>query len=198
MKVHGLPIPVGWMMFWFMPIVMAGSAQTALALDFSAERIVKNGESVVTAHVNAKDDRWRFEFSQPQRGADVIIVRADLGTAWVILSRRRQYLVEPITSDHRLTMSERMEGEILREFVGDETLNGYPTELFEITVAGNGQTHQYYRWVTKTERFPLKTVSKQGTWSEEFRRLIFTEQSTLLFELPQRLDPANQSAGTQH
>ena len=198
MTVGGLPIPVGWMVFWFVPIVMAGSVQTALALDFSAERIVKNGESVVTAHVNAKDDRWRFEFSQPQRGASVIIVRADLGTAWLIFSRRRQYLAEPITSDHRLTMSEKMEGEILREFVGDEMLNGYPTELFEVTVAGNGHTHQYYRWVTKTERFPLKTVSKQGKWSEEFRRLIFTEQSPLLFELPQRLDPANQSAGTQH
>jgi hypothetical protein len=198
MTVGGLPIPVGWMVFWFVPIVMAGSVQTALALDFSAERIVKNGESVVTAHVNAKDDRWRFEFSQPQRGASVIIVRADLGTAWLIFSRRRQYLAEPITSDHRLTMSEKMEGEILREFVGDEMLNGYPTELFEVTVAGNGHTHQYYRWVTKTERFPLKTVSKQGKWSEEFRRLIFTKQSPLLFELPQRLDPANQSAGTQH
>lgn len=103
-----------------------------------------------------------------------------------------------MTSDHRLTMSEKMEGEISREFVGNETLNGYSTELFEITVAGNGQTHQYYRWITKAERFPLKTVSKQGKWSEEFRRLIFTEQSPLLFELPQRLDPADQSAGTQH
>ena len=28
-----------------------------------------------------------------------------------------------------------MDGEVLREFVGDETLNGYPTELFEVTVA---------------------------------------------------------------
>ena len=181
MKVRGLPIPVWWMVFWFMLIVLAGSAQTATALDFSAERIVKSEESVVTAHVNAKNDRWRFEFSQPQRGAGVIIVRADLGTAWLILSRRRQYVEEPITSDHRLTMSEKMEGEILREFVGDETLNGYPTELFEVTVAGNGQTHQYYRWVTKAQRFPLKTV-----------------QSPLLFGLPQRLDPADQSAGTQH
>lgn len=195
MKVRGL---VGRMLFWFMAIVMAGSVQPALALDFSAERIVKNGESVVSAHVNAKDDRWRFEFSQPQRGASVVIVRADRGTAWLIFSRRRQYVEEPITSDHRLTMSERMEGEILREFVGDETLNGYPTELFEITVAVNGHTHQYYRWITKAQRFPLKTVSKQGKWSEEFRRLIFTEQSPLLFELPQRLDPANHSAGTQH
>jgi hypothetical protein len=178
-------------------ILTSGTAQTAAALDFSAERIVRNGESVVTAHVNAKDDRWRFEFSQPQRGASVIIVRVDRGTAWLILSRRRQYVEEPITSDHRLTMSEKMEGEILREFIGDETLNGYPTELFEVTVAGNGQTRQYYRWVTKTQRFPLKTVSKQGKWSEEFRRLVFTEQSPLLFELPQRLSPADQSAGTQ-
>ena len=178
-------------------ILTSGTAQTAAALDFSAERIVRNGESVVTAHVNAKDDRWRFEFSQPQRGASVIIVRVDRGTAWLIFSRRRQYVEESITSDHRLAMSEKMEGEILREFIGDETLNGYPTELFEVTVAGNGQTRQYYRWVTKTRRFPLKTVSKQGKWSEEFRRLVFTEQSPLLFELPQRLSPAHQSAGTQ-
>lgn len=198
MKVGGFPTSVEWVVLRFMLIVMAGSVQTATALDFSAERIVKNGESVVTAHVNAKDDRWRLEFSQPQRGASVIIVRADLGTTWRIFSRRRQYVEEPMTRDHRLTMNEKMEGEILREFVGNEMLNGYPTELFEVTVAGNGHTHQYYRWITKAERFPLKTVSKQGKWSEEFRRLIFTEQSPLLFELPQRLDPADQSAGTQH
>lgn len=104
---------------------------------FSAERIVKNGESVVTAHVNVKADRWRFESAQP------------------------------------------------------------PTELFEVTVAEGGHTQQYYRWVTKAQRFPLKTVRKQGTWSEEFRRVIFTEQSPFLFELPRRLDNANPSADTQ-
>ena len=198
MKMRRFSTSIERVVFRFLLIVMAGSAHTAAALDFSAERIVKNGESVVTAHVNAKDDRWRLEFSRPQRGASVIIVREDLGTTWLIFSRRRQYAEEPMTSDHRLTMSEKMEGEIAREFVGNETLNGYPTELFEVTVAGDGQTHQYYRWVTKAERFPLKTVSKRGKWSEEFRRLIFTEQSPLLFELPQRLDPADQSAGTQH
>jgi hypothetical protein len=90
-----------------------------------------------------------------------------------------------------------MEGEISREFVGEETLNGYPTELFEVTVKEDGDTRQYYRWVTKARRFPLKTVSKQGEWSEEFRRVIFTEQSPFLFELPRRLDPANPPATLQ-
>ena len=67
-------------------------------------------------------------------------------------------------------------------------LNGYPTELFEVTVADNGATRHYYQWVTKVERFPIKTVNKQGNWSEEYRHLVFTEQSSFLFELPHRLD----------
>lgn len=169
---------------------ISGPAQQAEALDFSADRIVKNGKSVVKSHVNAKDDRWRFEFAQPQRGASVIIVRVDRGIAWLILSKRRQYFEEPIVSDHRLTVTENMTGEISRELVGDEVLDGRPVELFEVTVALAGETQHYYRWVTKAERFPLKTVSKQGTWSEEFQRLLFTEQSPFLFELPRRLDPA--------
>jgi len=169
-----------------------------MALDFSAERIVKNGKSVVTSHVNAKDDRWRFEFTQPQGGASIIIVRMDHNSSWLILSKRRQYLEVPIAKDHQLAVSETMEGEVSRELVGDETLNGYPTELFEVTVAENGETRQYYQWVTKVQRFPVKTVSKQGQWSEEFRHVVFTKQSSFLFELPRRLDWANPTAETQH
>ena len=75
--------------------------------------------------------------------------------------------------------------------MGDEVLQGVPAELFEVTVNDNGEERQYYRWVTKGQRFPLKTVSKQGEWSEEFRRVVFTEQSRYLFELPQRFDPAD-------
>jgi hypothetical protein len=187
-----------WLLFWLASIPIGGLTQTATALDFSAERIVKNGKSVVTAHVNAKDDRWRFEFAQPQGGASIIIVRMDRHSSWLILSKRRQYLEVPIARDHQLAVSETMEGEVSRELVGHETLNGYPTELFEVTVAENGETRQYYQWVTKVQRFPVKTVSKQGQWSEEFRHVVFTTQSSFLFELPRRLDWANPTAETQH
>ena len=180
-----------WCSGWLAALAFVVMADEVAALDFSADRIVKSGKSVVTAHVNAKDDRWRFEFAQPQGGASIIIVRVDLQSSWLILSRRRQYLELPIADEHRLAVNEKMEGELSREFVGDQILNGYPTELFEATVAENGESRQYYRWVTKGQRFPVKTVSKQGTWSEEFRHLIFTEQSPFLFELPQRLDRVN-------
>jgi hypothetical protein len=178
-------------------ILIGSLTHEAAALDFSAERVVKSGRTAVMAHVNSKDDRWRFEFMQPQGGASVIIVRMDHRKSWLILSKRRQYLEVPIAHDHRLVVTETMEGEISREFVGEETLNGYPTELFEVTVKEDGDTRHYFRWVTKVQRFPLKTVSKQGEWSEEFRRVIFTEQSPFLFELPRRLDPATPPANMQ-
>jgi hypothetical protein len=187
-----------WFLGWLAAFALVVMVDDAMALDFSAERIVKNGKSVVTAHVNAKDDRWRFEFAQPQGGASIIIVRMDRQSSWLILSKRRQYAEVPIVKEHQLAVSETMEGDLSREFVGDETLNSYPTELFEVTVAENGETRQYYQWVTKVQRFPVKTVSKQGKWSEEFRHVIFTTQSPFLFELPRRLDWANPSAETQH
>ncbi len=197
MEPRGLPLSIRQLLIWLLSIATGSVPEPATALDFSAERIVKNGESVITAHVNAKGDRWRFEYAQPQRGASIMIVRMDRQHSWLILSKRRQYLEIPIAADHLLMMTEKMDGEVSRELVGDETLNGHPTELFEVTVAEQGETRQYYRWVTKAERFPLKTVSKQGKWSEEFRRVIFTEQSPFLFELPRRLDNANPSADTQ-
>ena len=197
MNLRGVIVLVGWLISWLIPVVLEGSVQSAAALDFSAEWIIKRGQSVVTAHINAKDDRWRFEYAQPQQGASVMIVRTDKQHSWLILSKRRQYLQIPIATDHLLTVTEKMNGEVSREFVGDETLNGHLTELFEVTVSEDGETRQFYRWVTKAQRFPLKTVSKQGKWSEEFRRPIFTEQSLFLFELPRWLDNAN-PIGTQY
>lgn len=176
---------------WLAACILVGAPYQATALDFSADRILKNGNHVVTAHVNAKSDRWRVELSQPQGGASIIIVRMDLQTSWLILSKRRQYLEVPIATHHLLFVTERMKGEKSREFIGTETLNGYPTELFEVTVSGDGGDRHYYQWVTQVQRFPVKTVSKEGDWSEEFRHVVFTEQSPMLFELPQRLDRAN-------
>ena len=182
---------------WLVLFVLVVMTDDATAFDFSADRIVKSGKKVVTAHVNAKDDRWRFEFAQPQGGASIIIVRMDRQSSWLILSRRRQYLEVPIADEHRMAVGETMEGELSREFIGEQTLNNYPTELFEVTVSENGGERHYYRWVTKVQRCPVKTVSKEGSWSEEFQRLIFTKQSPFLFELPQRLDRANQPVETQ-
>lgn len=155
-----------------------------LAFEFSADRILKEDGKTILAAVKAKDDRWRFEYADPQDWAQACIVRQDRRAAWLIMSPRRLYVEVPIATSHRLFVAEKMEGEIARELIGTQDLHGYPTELFEVTALVQGEPVQYYQWVTSEERFAIKTVSKRGDWSVEYRNLKFTPQWERLFDPP--------------
>jgi hypothetical protein len=166
-------------------------AVPAAAFEFSAQRIAKDDGKVVSAHVNAREDRWRFEYAEPQGDAMVAIIRLDKQAAWLILSKRRVFVEVPIGPEHLLLVSEKMDGEVARELIGKEDLNGFPTELFEVTVMTKGEPKQYYQWVTQAQRFPIKTVSKRGVWSVEYRNVVFARQSSLFFETPRGYVQAN-------
>ena len=179
-------------------VVLASHVSPAWAFEFSAQRIAKDEGKVVSAQVNARDDRWRFEYAQPQSGAMAAIIRLDRQAAWLILSKHRMYREVPIGQEHLLLVSEKMDGEVARELIGKEELNGFPTELFEVTVMTQGESRQYYQWVTQAQRFPIKTVSKRGEWSVEYRNVIFARQSGLLFETPKgyvQANPPSQGGG---
>ena len=172
-------------------VLVVGQASPTGAFEFSAQRIAKDDGKVVSAQVNARDDRWRFEYAEPQGGAMAAIIRLDRQAAWLILSKHRMYKEVPIGPEHLLLVSEKMDGEVSRELIGKEELNGFPTELFEVTVMSKGEPRQYYQWVTQTKRFPIKTVSKRGDWSLEYRNVVFTKQSGLFFEPPRGYVQAN-------
>lgn len=165
-------------------VLLATYATPAWAFEFSADRILKENGKTIRASVKAKADRWRFEYAQPQAGAQVCIVRQDRHSAWLIFSPRRLFVEVPIAPDHLLFTNEKIEGEIARELIGTQDLYGYPTELFEVTAVVNGEPVQYYQWVTSAERFAIKTVSKGGDWSLEYRNLKFTSQWERLFDPP--------------
>jgi hypothetical protein len=156
----------------------------AAAFEFSADRILlKKGHEIIAA-VRAKEDRWRFEYAKPQAGAMARIVRQDRRSAWQIISQRQVFIEVPLEPIDLLYVTEAMDGEIKREFIGTEDLNGYPTELFEVTTLSNGLRNQFYQWVTRDERFSMKTISKAGDWSLEYRNVKFIRQSSRFFEPP--------------
>jgi len=164
--------------------VTLGIGSVAAALEFSAERQVKSQGKLQTAQINFKDDRWRLEFAAPEGRAMAAIYRADLRLVWFIHSRERQYLEVPMKPDDMVLVEERFQGEVSRDLIGTEELNGYPTELFEVMVSRGGEKRQYYQWVTVVERFPIKIVRKNDDWSVEYRRLIFARQPGKYFEPP--------------
>ncbi len=165
-------------------VLAAVLAMPVWAFEFSAERIVKQGGKLTESSVKAKGDRWRFEYREPQAGAQVCIVRQDRQFAWLILSPWRVYAEVPIAQSHLLLVNEKMEGEIARELIGTEELHGYPTELFEVSVLREGERVMYYQWVTAVERFAIRTVSKRGDWWLEYSNVRFTPQWGRYFEPP--------------
>ncbi len=174
-------------------LALLGSVSApAWAFEFSAERIHKSQGKVINAHVNARDDRWRLEYAEPQSGAMAAIVRMDKQVVLLILSKQRMFFEAPIAPEHLLQVSEKMDGEVARELIGTEEVHGFPTELFEVTVIVNGEAKQYFQWVTQTQRFPIKTISKRGDWSVEYRNVVFTKQSSLFFEPPRGYVQAGQ------
>jgi hypothetical protein len=167
-----------------MMFLLLGGIPSAFAFEFSAERTLQHRGQEVVSTVRAKDDRWRFEFAKPQAGAMASIVRQDRRSTWLILSQRQVFIEIPIEPMDMLFVSETMEGEVNREFIGTEDLNGYPTELFEVTTVIKGKRSQFYQWVTRDERFSMKTISKAGDWALEYRNVKFIRQSGRFFEPP--------------
>jgi hypothetical protein len=172
------------MRFWAPAVAAVMFPAPSLAFEFSGERILKDHGKHIVAGVRARDDRWRLEYAVPQDGAMAVIIRQDQRLAWLILSKRQAFVQVPIVPEHQLWVTEKLEGEVNRDLIGTEDLNGYPAELFEVTTIVNGKRAHYYQWVTKAERFVMKMVRKEGDWSLEYRNVKFLPQSFRFFEPP--------------
>lgn len=169
--------------------VAAMFARPVWAFEFSAERMMKQGDKLTASSVKADGDRWRFEYRKPQAGAQVCIVRRDHQFAWLILSSLRAFVEVPIAGGHMLLVDERMDGEVARELIGTEVVNGYPTEIFHVTVVREDVGIMYYQWVTVAERFAIRTVSKNGDWWLEYSNVKFAPQYWRYFEPPRGYSP---------
>ncbi|HSE57479.1 MAG TPA: hypothetical protein VLA99_02140 [Nitrospiraceae bacterium] len=179
----GRPGPALWLGLLVSGICLwKGTA--AQAFEFSADRAFRQGKRVVEARVNARDDRWRFEYRVPQDGANATIVRWDKKLAWRLLSQQRIYRERPIELEERLFVEERLEHEIARDLIGSEEREGFSCDLFHVTTREGDKTARYYRWITKKEGLALKTVSEEQGWSVEYRNIRFVPQSDRLFEPP--------------
>jgi hypothetical protein len=92
-------------------------------------------------------------------------------------------------------VEETLVGEISRDPIGTETLDGHPTILYEIRVQEGDGTDVYYQWLATDIHFPLKLMKKDGTWSVEYRRVRLGHLSDFLFQLPVNFQPLEKFDG---
>lgn len=169
-------------LLWF------AGASGVWALEFSADQITKiNGHSR-KANIYYRDEMWRLEHHDVGP-VNVTIVRKDKQVMWLLLSRMKHFKTEPYDPEQAPKVAEWMEGEIAREEIGTEVMDGHPTTLYQVTVQHGDRTDVYYQWLATDIRFPLKLARKDGSWIVEYRHVRLRSTSDFLFQLPLNFQP---------
>lgn len=179
------------MVRWFLSVSLAIwliGGGLAWALEFSADQITKiNGHSR-KANIYYREDRWRLEHHD-MNPVNVTIVRKDKQVMWLLLSRMRHFKTVPYDPEQEPKVREMLDGEIAREEIGTETLDGHPTTLYQVTVREGSRDSVYYQWLASDIHFPLKLARKDGSWQVEYRHVKLRPVSDFLFQLPVNFQP---------
>ena len=160
-----------------------GANLPAWALEFTADRITTIDGHTGKDALFYRDDMWRLEH-HASGPVSVSIVRKDMRLVWLLLSRIRHFKTVPYSGEQDPMVTEKLEGEVSREEIGQETREGHQTILYEVTTKQGEKTEVYYQWVATDIRFPMRLMKKDGSWSVEYRHIKIRPLSDSLFQLP--------------
>jgi len=158
-------------------IVMLSSV---FAIDITADMITKEGKITRNGKIYLKDNKCRVE-----RGSTPMytIVRGDKGLLWQINSAENTYIEAKLTPALKPWTEEKIFGEVSRRQIGAETIDGHPTNKYEVTIKQDNKNETYHQWFATDIRFPVKMVNTNGKWSREYKN-IKKVSSDNIFNLP--------------
>ena len=171
-----------WLGFWgaLLVLTVPGGVWGA---EFSASMLVKDDAKIMPGKIQVSNGKLRQEFTD-ERGQTITIVRPDLKVVWVILPLQGSYMEMPLTA--------RLPGQFIqippqaagKRLVGQERLNGYDTEKYEVSVpVGRGLEKQTY-WVAVKLGLPIKMESRERRFSLEYNSIREEKVPEPRFNLP--------------
>ena len=163
--------------------IWASAVSPSFGLEFVAEQITRTDGHVRKANIYYRDDMWRIEHND-HGPVTVTIVRRDRHLMWCLLARIKQFKTLPYDPIATLRINATLEGEVSREAIGSEILEGHPTVLYEVTTNEGQREVIYYQWLAGDIRFPLRLARKDGSWVIEYRNVRLRPVSSYHFQLP--------------
>ena len=165
-----------------------GFSGAAWALEFTADRITKIDGHTGKANIYYRDNMWRIEH-HTMGPVNVSIVRKDKQVVWMLLSRMKHFKTIPYSADQDLWVTEKLDGEVFREEIGQETRESHPTILYEVVTKHGERTEVYYQWLATDIHFPMKLAKKDGSWIVEYQHVKLRAVTDYLFQLPLNFHP---------
>jgi len=181
------------MRIWFMGILIGTLGFLALgpaqAADFSAQVVNTYQGQTTQAKIFVQTDKIRME---TQGTEEYTILRADKSVIWIVVPEEKTYIEIPSPQARRPEV--KMNGEVSREYLSSETVNGYATKKYEVRYLDKDTLHRVHQWVASDLDYPIKISALDGSWSTEYRNIQTGPQANSLFEIPEGFDRISRSA----
>ncbi|MCX5886586.1 MAG: DUF4412 domain-containing protein [Proteobacteria bacterium] len=161
-------------------IVLAGPVR-AFAIEISAD-VVKTGGSE-QAHLSKtyiKGDKYRMEMPGQHQ---YTIFRQDKNVIWIVMPDSQSFMEMPYDPNQKPRVVGKFKGEMSRKLVGAESIDGHPTQKYEVTLKEGIKTEIFYEWTATDINFPIKKAAIDGSWSEEYKNIQYSVSDNL-FEIP--------------
>jgi hypothetical protein len=179
--------------FWGLMLILTVPG-VAWGAEFSASMLVKDDAKIMPGKIQVSDGKLRQEFAD-ERGQTITIVRPDLKVVWVILLRQRSYMEIPLTTKLPGQFIQIPPQALQKRLVGQERLNGYDTEKYEVSVpVGRGLEKQTY-WVAVKLGLPIKMECRERQFSLEYKSIREEKVPDRLFALPPGLQKLTSIGG---
>lgn len=153
------------------------------AADFAADYLVKmKGVADMPAKMFCSGQKVRVE-SNVRGIKTTTIVRTDKQLSWMLMDNQKKYMENKIDQQQQIGVSSKMPGEVKRQKLGREKINGVDCDKYLVIYKSEGKETSVNMWLT-SDNIPMKTAAINGNWSYEITRLRKGAQPATLFEIP--------------
>lgn len=153
----------------------------ALAFEFSADMVMTAEGRRITGKIYGKGEKARMEMTAEGHRM-ISITRSDKKLVWNLMPDQKMYMEMPFNPKE--TPKTEIKGEIDRKLVGNETIDGHPTQKYLVTYKEGASTEKVYQWMATDINFPVKTADLNTKWVQEFHNIKLEPQADSLFEEP--------------
>ena len=168
---------LGVVVLAFLVLFLAGAA---VAEEFSADVSGHMGNSgAFQGKVFMSNQKMRMETPQ-----SITISRMDRGVVWMLMPQQKMYMEMGLGSEIAVSSLEKLPGEIERQSLGTEMVNGKLATKYRIVTEQQGIRGAILHWIAPGLNFPVKIATENGSVLMEYTNFRMGPQDQSLFELP--------------
>ncbi len=156
------------------------SASVALAADFSADMINRTKAGVFKGKIFVSKDKTRMETPE-----GITITRMDKKAVWIIMPKEKMYMEQAFDPGKAAATTEKVNGEIERKLLGQETIDGRKTDKYLVTYTQNRKKETMLQWIASGIGMPVKMAAEDNSWTVEYKNIKTGKQPDQLFEVPE-------------